>query len=243
MALVDYGIDAPKEQQNFMWRGATFFAIGLGIYFMNRREYPGPAGAMFGVLGLIGLIFLALSGAWYWTSKNGKLKLRDDIIGGLNLKGDEKILDVGCGRGLLLIGAAKKLSSGKGKATGVDVWADDLSNNSAQATLANAKAEGLSADKVKIQTADATSLPFEEASFDVVVSALCLHNIPTVEGRLKAVSEMYRVTKAGGQIAIFDLFRVGEYTAALRQLGAAEVVESGLTYGVFPAKIVRAKKA
>lgn len=242
MALVDYGIDAPKEQQNFMWRGATFFAIGLGMFLMNRREYPGPAGAMFVVLGLIGLVFLALAGAWYWTSKNGKLKLRDDIIESLDLKGDEKVLDVGCGRGLLLIGAAKKLTSGKGRATGVDVWTDDLSKNSAEATLANVKAEGLSADKVKIQTADATSLPFDEASFDVVVSGLCLHNIPTPEGRLKAVSEIYRVTKAGGKIAIFDLFRASEYTAALRQLGAGDVSESGLTYGVFPAKIVRAKK-
>ena len=242
MALVDYGIDAPKEQQNYMWRGATFFALGLGIFLMNRREYPGPAGAMFGVLGFVGLIFLALSGVWYWTSKNSKLKLRDDIVRGLDLKGDEKVLDVGCGRGLLLIGVAKKLS-GKGRATGVDIWSDDLSKNTKEATLANVKAEGLAADKVKIETGDATALPFEAASFDVVVSSICLHNIPSPEGRAKAVSEIYRVTKPGGRIALFDLFRVGEYTAALRELGAAEVVESGLSYGVLPGKIVRAKKA
>ena len=242
MALVDYGIDAPKEQQNYMWRGATFFALGLGMFLMNRREYPGPAGAMFGVLGFVGLVLLALAGAWYWTSKNGKLKLRDEIVGGLNLKGDEKVLDVGCGRGLLLIGMAMKLT-GKGKATGVDIWSDDLSKNTKEATLANVKAEGLAADKVKIETGNATSLPFEAASFDVVVSSICLHNIPSPEGRAKAVSEIYRVTKPGGRIAIFDLFRVGEYTAALRALGAGEVVESGLSYGVFPGKIVRAKKA
>ena len=241
MATVDYGIDAPKDQQNFMWRGATFFALGLGIFVMNRREYPGPAGAMFGVLGVIGLGFLALAGAWWWTSKNGKLKLRDEIIDGLNLRGDEKVLDVGCGRGLLLVGAAKKLV--KGKVTGVDIWSpDDLSGNTKEATLANVKAEGISPEKVKIETGDATALPFEAGAFDVVVSGLCLHNIPSGEARSKAVSEIYRVTKAGGKIAIFDLFELGESTAALRNLGAGEVVESGLSYGPFPGKIVRAKK-
>ena len=239
--MVDYGIDAPKEQQNFLWRGVTFFGLGLGIFLMNRREYPGPAGAMFGVLGLVGLVFLALAGAWWWTSKNGKLKLRDDIVSGLGLRGDEKVLDVGCGRGLLLVGVGRKLT--KGRVTGVDIWSpEDLSGNTKEATLANVKAEGLSADKVKIETGDATSLPFEAGSFDVVVSSICLHNIPDAELRAKAISEIYRVTKVGGKIAIFDLFKVGEYTTALRSLGAAEVEESGLTYGVVPGKIVRAKK-
>jgi SAM-dependent methyltransferase len=241
MALVDYGIDAPKEQQNYLWRGVTFVALGLGIFLMNRHQYPGPAGSMFLVLGLIGGAFLALAWAWYSASKTGKLKLRDDIIGGLALKGDEKVLDVGCGRGLLLIGVAKKLS--KGRATGVDAWhAEDLSNNSAEATLANAKAEGV-ADKVKIETADATSLPFADASFDVVVSGLCLHNIPTPEGRAKAVSEIYRVLKSGGKVAIFDIFRVGEYSSRLRELGAADVTETRQSIGVFPGKLVSAKKA
>ena len=242
MALVDYGIDGPKEMQTYLWRGATFFALGLGVFLMNRRDYPGPAGTLFGVLGVIGLAFLALGGLWYWTSKNGKLKLRDDIVALLDLKGDEKVLDVGCGRGLLLVGMAKKLT--KGRATGVDIWsADDLSGNSKEATLANVKAEGLSADRVKIETGDATSLPFEAGSFDAVVSGLCLHNIPGTEARAKAVSEIYRVAKAGGKIAIFDLFKAGEYSARLRELGAAEVVEEGLSYGVLPGKIVRAKKA
>ena len=265
MALVDYGIDSPKELQNMAWRGVTFAGLGLGMFLMNRREYPGPAGAMLLVLGAIGLGYLAQAGAWYWTCKNRKIELRDGIIGALELKGDEKVLDVGCGRGLLVIGAAKKLS-GKGKATGVDIWqADDLSNNSAERALANVKAEGM-ADRTRIETADATALPFAAATFDVVVSGLCVNNIPSPEGRAKALEEIYRVTKPGGKIAIFDTyhsrhpffgylwkspllglfshtFRIGEYGGFLRDLGASEVEEPGLWYGLFPGRIVRAKKA
>ena len=143
---------------------------------------------MFAALRLIGLGFLALSGLWYWTSKNCKLKLRGQILAGISFKGDDKVLDVGCGRGLLLAGAAKKAP--KGKSTGVDIWqAEDLSGNTKEAALANVKTEGV-VDKVKIETGDATSLPFTEAAFDVVVSSLCLHNIPALEGRAKAVTEI-----------------------------------------------------
>ena len=67
-------------------------------------------------------------------------------------RGDEKVLDVGCGRGLFLIGAAERLTTGK--ATGVDIWqSEDLSNNTGDAVMANAKAEGVAA-KVKIETAE-----------------------------------------------------------------------------------------
>lgn len=241
MALVDYGIDAPKEQHNYIWRGVTFLVLGFLMFVMNRQQYPGPAGAMFASLGLIGAVFLALAFAWYSASKTGKPKLRDQIIEGLGLKGDEKVLDVGCGRGLMLIGVAKKLS-GKGKATGVDIWhPEDLSGNSAEATLANAKAEGVQ-DKVKIETADATSLPFGDSTFDVAVSSLCLHNIPTLDGRAKAVSEIYRVLKSGGKVAIFDLFHASEYSSRLRELGAADVVQASQSVGVFPGKLISAKK-
>jgi cyclopropane fatty-acyl-phospholipid synthase-like methyltransferase len=63
-----------------------------------------------------------------WDSKVGKLWARDRLLDGLELRGDETVLDVGCGRGLLLIGAAKRLTTGK--APGVDIWqAEDLSGN------------------------------------------------------------------------------------------------------------------
>src|SRR5205085_6383466 len=97
----------------------------------------------------------------------------------------------GCGRGLMLIGAAKRLATGKG--VGIDLWQTvDQSGNSPGTTLANAKAEGIES-KIEIHTGDARQMPFEDASFDLVLSSWALHNIPNPEGRKEAIEEIVRV--------------------------------------------------
>src|ERR1700753_596874 len=61
-------------------------------------------------------------------------------------RGDENVLDVGCGRGLLLAGAAKRIAAlrGHGHATGIDVWSNvDMGGNSAAATQHNLNLEGI----------------------------------------------------------------------------------------------------
>ena len=111
----------------------------------------------------------------------GKFGVRDRLLGKIVWRGDEHVLDIGCGRGLALIGAAKRLSAGC--ATGVDLWSQvDLSANSPRATLANAAAEGVRS-KVVLQTGDARQLPFADAAFDVVLSMTALHIIPDKTGR------------------------------------------------------------
>jgi ubiquinone/menaquinone biosynthesis C-methylase UbiE len=95
-----------------------------------------------------------------------KKRVRDRLVAALALSADERVLDAGCGRGLALIGCAKKLATGK--AVGIDIWAaKDLSNNNPDATRANAAAEGV-ADRVEVETGDITDLPFSDASFDAV---------------------------------------------------------------------------
>jgi cyclopropane fatty-acyl-phospholipid synthase-like methyltransferase len=65
-----------------------------------------------------------------WSSRYGKLRARDRLLDGLGLTGQEHLLDVGCGRGLLLIGAARRLPNGR--AVGVDLWSQvDLADNRA----------------------------------------------------------------------------------------------------------------
>jgi arsenite methyltransferase len=217
----DYGLDAPRIVRGMFSRGAWTLAVALVLYVVNRSEYPGPALRMCGVLALIALGFLAIGAVMVWSSRVAKLRLRDQLLDSLALRGDERILDVGCGRGLLAIGAAKRLKNGK--VIGIDIWNPlDLSGNTPDAAKANAKIEGV-AEKVRIENGDAQKLVYPDNHYDAVVSSLVLHNIPEQEARAQAVREMLRVLKPGGKLAIFDLFRAGEYAEVLRAAGAKDV--------------------
>jgi len=93
---------------------------------------------------LVGCLLSATSGLMLRSSDVGKLCLRDRLLDGLHLTGNETVLDVSCGHGLLPIGVAKRLP--KGKAIGIDLWSQiDQASDSRAATLANAAAEGVAA--------------------------------------------------------------------------------------------------
>ena len=192
--------------------------LGGAMWYMNREYNPTGGAAMLRVLGSIGVTLIAVGGVMVWSSRSGKLAVRDKILDSLTWRGDEKVLDVGCGRGLMLIGAAKRLTTGR--ATGIDIWSsEDLSGNTAEATAANAKAEGI-ADKVKIENCDARRLSYQPNSFDLVLSSLAIHNIDGKDERAKALDEIWRVCKPGGRIVILDLFKGSEYVAHFQKAGA-----------------------
>ena len=158
----------------------------------------------------------------------------------ISWRGDERVLDVGTGRGLLLIGAVRRLTSGKG--IGIDVWSTkDLSSNSMERTQINVEVEGVK-EKVELRSEDARKLSFPDASFDVVVSNLCLHNIPDQAGRAQACREIARVLKAGGMAIISDFIRTGFYQKVFAEAGL-EVSRTGFNILSFPPlRIVRATK-
>jgi ubiquinone/menaquinone biosynthesis C-methylase UbiE len=125
-----------------------------------------------------------------------------EVLERLDLEGDETVLDVGCGRGLLLIGAARRLTTGK--AVGVDIWqAEDLSGNRPEATLENARLEGV-AERVEVKDGDARRLPFADGTFDVIVTKEVLHNIYNAAERDTAVREIARVLRPGGRLVVVD---------------------------------------
>lgn len=99
------------------------------------------------------------------SSRIGKLRARDRLLDVLDLGGGETVLDVGCGHGLLLVGAAKRLPTGR--AIGIDLWSTrDQAHNSASAALANAEAAGVR-DRVEVRDGDMRALPLTDASVDV----------------------------------------------------------------------------
>jgi len=227
-SVPDYGLDAPNLVRFFLIGGALLLAVGLALVFLSTDWLTavGSIALTFGVIfTLEGLLMI-------WSSRYGKLRARDRLLDGLGLTGQENLLDVGCGRGLLLIGAARRLPNGR--AVGVDLWSqEDLSGNSASATLANAAAEGVP-ERVEVHEADMRKLPFADASFDAVVASFSIHNIYSAEGRSEAILEIVRVLKPGGRVALMDFRHVREYAAGLLGAGMNDVKVSGLSFWTFP---------
>src|SRR5207244_5522879 len=182
----------------------------------------------------------AVDAAYLYTTLRGKFVVWAELLDRLNLRGDERILDLGCGRGAVLLLAAQHLTTGR--AVGVDLWRRvDQSGNSPEATRRNARAEGVD-DRVELHTANMMALPFEDDRFDLVVSNFAIHNISGRAGREKAVSEAVRVLRPGGRLLIVDVRATGQYQAQLARLGMDDVARRGLAWWFQPARLVTATK-
>jgi ubiquinone/menaquinone biosynthesis C-methylase UbiE len=115
------------------------------------------------------------------------------------------------------------------EAVGADLWRRrDQSGNSRAAAERNATVEGVS-DRISLVDADARDLPFPSASFDVVVSNLVFHNIPSTEGRNQALSEAVRVLRGGGQLRIVDQ-GADRYPDVLRNAGCVDIATRRLDW-------------
>lgn len=210
-----YVWDASGVMVGFLVAGSVILVAALLVLRVQPFALATPVAV---ALILIGMVPTILGLAMLQYGLVGKLRTRDALIGLIDWRGDEAVLDVGTGAGTLLIAAAKRLDRG-GRATGIDIWsAKDLSNNSSAATLRNSAIEGV-ADRVDVQTGDATALTFADASFDIVVSLLCLHNIEPKPDQVRACAEIARVLKPGGRVVIGDYVPTHDYAAALRSAG------------------------
>jgi arsenite methyltransferase len=207
-----YGIDAPIAPAFIAVVAA--FEVALAVISGSKRPL------------LAALFILAILGFYLYTTLRGKFVVWAELLDQLNLRGDERILDLGCGRGAVLLMAAQHLTTGR--AVGVDLWRSvDQSGNSAEATRRNAIAEGV-ADRVELHTADMTALPLEDNSFDLIVSSMAIHNIPGRAGREKAISEAVRVLRPGGRLMIVDVRGTRQYEAKLAKLGMNDVARRRL---------------
>jgi ubiquinone/menaquinone biosynthesis C-methylase UbiE len=185
-----------------------------------------------------------------YESKVMKVAERERLLDLVSWRGDETVLDVGCGRGLMLVGAARRLTTGK--ATGIDIWqAEDQSSNIREAPLENARLEGVS-DRVAVQTADMRSLPFPDQSFDVVVTHWAVHNLKDEADRDGALAEIFRVLKADGRLILTDIENRQAYLRRITSLGfidqklivspAKDAILKAITFGSFQPATIFARK-
>jgi len=234
-------LDGPPIIRNFVVAGVIFIALGGILYLSLGSVQSGIATILLGWGLLVGILQLLSAGLMIRSSKIGKLRQREKLMDLVDLHGPETVLDAGCGRGLLLNAAARRLTTGK--AVGLDIWqAEDLSDNRPEVTLANAEAEGV-ADRVEVKTGDMQQLPFLDGTFDVAVASMAIHNIRERDGRAKAVREIARVMKPGGRVALQDFMRTDEYAQTLRDMGWVDVERSGLNFTMWPpVRVVTGRK-
>lgn len=216
----DYGVDG-----SFHTISARMQAIGLGaqsaallvwaLRSWARGKRCSAAAATAVNVGVAAQVALYLN-----ATRRGKFAVWAEILDALQLDGDETVLDLGCGRGAVLCAAAKRLPHGR--VIGVDLWRADQTGNSADTTRTNAALENV-ADRVELHTADMAALPLTDDSVDVVVSNLAIHNMPTRDGRRRALTEAVRVLRPGGRLAIADLSEIRNHGAYLREIGWRDV--------------------
>jgi ubiquinone/menaquinone biosynthesis C-methylase UbiE len=127
-------------------------------------------------------------------------RMREAFLAEIELPDGARVLDVGCGTGVL----TRRLGGwpGVGSVVGVDL---------ARVLLARARAL-CDLRHVEFREGDATALPFEEAEFDAVVLDSTLSH---VSDTARAVSEAGRVLRPGGLLAVFD----GDYSTTTVALG------------------------
>lgn len=216
----DYGLDAPGVVRNLLVCGGICLLAFAGA--VAGLWPPEPYGIPVAGPGLGAGISLTVTGLWMiYASKVGKIRARERLLDRVTWTGGEQVLDVGCGRGLMLIGAAKRLTTGR--ATGIDIWqAEDLSGNKPEATLENARREGV-ADRVEVKTADMREMPFPDGAFDVVVTSWAIHNLYDAKERERAVREIARVLRPGGVALVKDIRHVAEYAGAFEASGCPDV--------------------
>lgn len=202
----NYGVDSPAMV-------GTLCALGLGVvvlaYFLpSPWRWVGGVPGVYFLLGAAGMLFY---------SKVGKLALRERLLDKIPWQGNEAVLDVGCGRGLLTMGAAHRLATGR--VVGVDVWQPGaVSGNRAESVLENARIERVS-DRVEVKEGDARALPFANETFDVVVSNFVIHEMRDRKERTQMMREVARVLKPGGRVAVVDFIFTNECVTDLQRFG------------------------
>jgi SAM-dependent methyltransferase len=238
---VGYGIDEPRSIIELVVAGSLSVIVGLAVSRYAAIINPNIVRLALIVGPAVGFLLFAVAIALYYSSRQGKITEMRKVVSDIPWGGDEVVLDLGCGRGLGMVFASRRLD--EGYSVGVDLWRrSHLSGNNPKSIWANASKEGVQ-DKVYPVKADLSHLPFAGSSVDVILSAASLHRLVKRKERQAAFGEMARVLKYNGRIGIVDAGNGGDYASLLRSNGMTDIIVRRLRFSSFPPlHVVSARK-
>jgi arsenite methyltransferase len=232
-----YGIDAPLTGLLPPTAGGLTLAA-LSAYHACRGRRSLAIAEL-----LSSIPMLTTAAVYLHATRRGKFQIWADLLKDLHLCGNEHGLDMGCGRGAVMAMLAKLVPFGH--VVGLDLWrTEDQSCNNPEVTRRNLIAEGV-AERCELKTGDMLAMPFQDNTFDLVVSSLAIHNIDERElrnhtRRIHALSEAVRVLKPGGRLVITDLLWTRRYAQHLRHLGMHNVEQRSLGWRLWYAPFLGA---
>lgn len=205
----------PRLRRTCAIAAMALVAAGIAVEMAAARTGSFGFAAAGAALVLAGCLSLLAVAALLWADLRGRYRLCDAAMSAIEWRGDERVLEVGDGSGLMLLAALRRSPTvhGAGAITsGAGAAIDGLA--------AHARDAGV-ADRVAAVRADAGRLPFDDGAFDIVCSAWDARIVGADHDA--AVVEMVRVAKPQGWLAVVNFGDMRRTVTLLRALGCADV--------------------
>ncbi|HTQ04971.1 MAG TPA: class I SAM-dependent methyltransferase [Polyangiaceae bacterium] len=205
-------------QHRLLATGVAFVAFGA-LTKLGREALPVTLAA-FAVaigahLGVLGLVLLG-SCAWFrWLTAVLRPRDVERLLDALELRGDEVIVDLGTGDGIVAVAAAKRVP--RGSVIAVDDWRRPHGGHghSPAVVEANAELEGV-AGRVRVMTAPFDRLDLPNASVDAAIACFSLHHLER-SARAGALHELARVLAPNGRLLVAEPLHRTEFATTLEQ--------------------------